>query len=81
MVTWLTDDAGELLDTAGIARLLGLSVDYVRDRLTRRPDFPAPAADPGPRSRRWHRADVLRFAAGPPDRARRDDRALADTPT
>lgn len=54
--------AAELLDTADIARMLGLSREYVTDKLTKRQDFPRPALDMSRRLRRWKREDVQRWA-------------------
>lgn len=53
-----------VVDTAEIAKMLGLSREHVTDRLTKRPDFPRPAINISRRTRMWRRADVLAFAAG-----------------
>jgi predicted DNA-binding transcriptional regulator AlpA len=51
-----------LIDTAGIAQVLGLSRAYVTDELTKRPDFPAPIVNRSRRLRRWDSAEVMRWA-------------------
>lgn len=47
-----------MLDTAAIARMLGVRRSYVTDRLTKRPDFPRPALDLSQKTRRWKECDV-----------------------
>lgn len=49
----------DLIDTAQIAAMLGVSRQHVTDRLTKQPSFPAPKIDLSQRLRRWDRADVL----------------------
>ena len=41
------------LDTADIARLLEITREHCTDRVTKRPDFPAPAVNLSRRLRRW----------------------------
>lgn len=53
------------LDTAGIARLLGLSQRHVTDAITKRPDFPAPTMNRSRRLRRWDEAAVRAWAGLP----------------
>ncbi len=53
----------ELIDTAAIAKLIGLSHDTVRDRVVHRPDFPRPAIALNTRVRRWSRESVEEVAA------------------
>lgn len=53
-----------LIDTGGIAKLLGVSRAHVTDRLTKAPTFPAPVIDLSQRMRRWDRAQVLAWLAG-----------------
>lgn len=48
-----------LIDTGGIAKLLGVSRAHVTDRLTKAPTFPAPVIDLSQRMRRWNREQVL----------------------
>ncbi len=48
----------DLIDTADIAELLKVDRRYVTDRLTKRPDFPAPCVNLNRKVRRWNRADV-----------------------
>ena len=48
-----------LIDTGGIAKLLGVSRAHVTDRLTKAPTFPAPVIDLSQRMRRWDREQVL----------------------
>jgi predicted DNA-binding transcriptional regulator AlpA len=52
------------LDTEQIAKLLGLSREYVTDKLTKRSDFPPPAINRNRRLRRWAEADVMDWARG-----------------
>lgn len=47
-----------LIDTAQIAELLGVTRAYVTDRLTKRPDFPAPRVNLTRRVRRWAEPEV-----------------------
>ncbi len=57
-----------LLDTAAIAAMLGISREYVTDKLTKRADFPRPALDLSRRMRRWKESDVrawMRSASRP----------------
>lgn len=51
-----------LIDTGGIAKLLGVSRAHVTDRLTKAPTFPPPVIDLSQRMRRWDRAAVLAWA-------------------
>lgn len=53
-----------LIDTGGIAALLGVSRQHVTDRLTKQPTFPLPVIDLSQRLRRWDRAQVLAWLAG-----------------
>jgi hypothetical protein len=50
-----------LIDTGDIAEILGVRRDYVTDKLTKRPDFPAPAVNLSRRLRRWKLPDVMRW--------------------
>lgn len=52
----------ELVDTAEVARMLGLTREYVTDKLTKRPGFPKPAVNVSQRLRRWRRAEVEAWA-------------------
>ena len=47
-----------LLDTAGIATLLGVSTKHVRERLVHSADFPRPALALSRKMRRWAAEDV-----------------------
>lgn len=58
-----------LLDTAQIAKLLGLQREYVTDKLTKQPGFPKPRVNRSQRLRRWAEADVLKWAEGDHKRA------------
>lgn len=66
----------DLIDTAGIAALLGVTRAYATDRITKRADFPAPVIDVSERTRRWNRDDVLRWASGGRDRRKRQEQAV-----
>jgi predicted DNA-binding transcriptional regulator AlpA len=58
-----------LIDTAQIAQLLGVSREYVTDKLTKRTDFPRPKVNVSQRLRKWSEAEVRQWAAGPQKRA------------
>lgn len=69
-----------VIDTAEIARMIGLTRAHVTNRLTKRPDFPRPAINVSQRTRYWRRADVLAYiqgatAAPPPPRHPRGSRS------
>ena len=51
----------ELIDTKDIASALGLGREYVTDRVTKRPDFPAPVLRLSAKVVRWARADFERW--------------------
>ena len=53
-----------VIDTAEIARMVGLSREHVTDRLIKRPDFPKPAINISQRTRFWRRSDVLAYIQG-----------------
>ncbi len=53
----------DLIDTAEIARILGVSRAHCVGRLIKRPDFPRPAVNISQRLRRWQRDAVLRWMA------------------
>ena len=50
-----------LLSTADIAADLGLARQYVTDRLTKRPDFPAPKLRLSQKVVKWAREDYERW--------------------
>lgn len=52
------------IDTAGIAKMLGCSRQHVTNRLTKRPDFPAPIINVSQKTRFWSLADVQRWMRG-----------------
>jgi predicted DNA-binding transcriptional regulator AlpA len=58
-----------LLDTQQIASLLNVTREYVTDKLTKRPGFPAPRINQSRRLRRWAESDVLAYLAGQGKRA------------
>jgi len=47
-----------LVNLHDIAGLLGMEYRQVRDRVTKRPDFPRPALNLSQRTRRWDRSKV-----------------------
>lgn len=47
--------------TKDIAEELGVTREYVTDKLVKRPGFPAPAIDVSQRLRRWRIEDVRRY--------------------
>ncbi len=51
----------QLLSTKDIAELLGVSRAHLVDRLSKRPDFPAPIVNISQRIRKWKRDDVLKW--------------------
>ena len=51
-------DAVKTLDRKGIAELLGYSVIYVRNNVTKRPDFPAPYRRLSTHNVVWRESDV-----------------------
>ena len=53
--------AAELIDTQGIAAALGLGREYVTDRVTKRPDFPAPVLRLSAKVVKWAWADFERW--------------------
>lgn len=53
----------DLLDTADIARLLEITREHCTDRVTKRPDFPAPAVNLSRRLRRWRKQDIAAWLA------------------
>lgn len=55
------DTPDELVDTAWIARRMACRRDYVTDRVTKRPDFPAPELELTQKFRRWSRGKVERW--------------------
>jgi predicted DNA-binding transcriptional regulator AlpA len=58
-------NAHNLIDTGGIASLLGLTRAYVTDRLSKLPDFPKPKLNVSRKTRKWDRSDVEKWASGP----------------
>ena len=53
-----------LLDTGQIASILGLTREYVTDKLTKEPGFPEPEVNHSRRLRRWLEADVMAYMRG-----------------
>lgn len=53
----------DLIDTADIAAMLGVTRQHVTDKLTKQPTFPPPVIDLSQRIRRWDRATVLAWLA------------------
>lgn len=49
----------DLIGTGDIADMLGLNREHVTSRVTKRPDFPAPALVLSRKTVRWDRAAVL----------------------
>lgn len=52
----------QLIDTAGIAELLGVTRAHVTDRLTKQMDFPKPFINRSQKLRRWKQDDVFAWA-------------------
>jgi predicted DNA-binding transcriptional regulator AlpA len=55
----------DLLGTADIARMLGLSRDYITDKLTKKPGFPKPRVAISQKTKRWAREDIEQWMRGP----------------
>lgn len=51
----------QLIDTKGIARMLGVTQAHATGRIVKRPDFPKPAVNITQRLRRWRQSDVLQW--------------------
>lgn len=51
----------ELLTIDDMGAQLGMTRDYVRDKIVKRPDFPRPALALSQKHRRWSRADFDRW--------------------
>lgn len=58
-----------LIDTGTIAQILGVTREYVTDKLSKRPDFPKPKVNVSQRLRKWSEAEIRQWAAGPQKRA------------
>jgi predicted DNA-binding transcriptional regulator AlpA len=54
----------DLIDTKEIARMLGMTRGYITGHVTKRPDFPKPLINMSQKTRRWSRADVMKFLRG-----------------
>ena len=54
----------QLVDTAAIAQLLGVSRRHVTERMSHQPDFPAPLVNRSQKLRRWSLAQVLAWSCG-----------------
>jgi predicted DNA-binding transcriptional regulator AlpA len=54
-----------LIDTAQIAQMLGVTREYVTDKLTKRRDFPRPRVNVSSRLRRWSEAEVMAWMQRP----------------
>ena len=54
-----------LIDTGEIARILGVTREYVTDKLSKQPGFPKPRVNVNRRLRRWAEADVRAWAQNP----------------
>lgn len=60
----------DLIDTAGIASLLGLTREYVTDELTKKAGFPRPRINLSRRLRKWDRDEVVAYITKPKGRRR-----------
>ena len=66
----------DLIDTADIAQMLGVSREHVTDRITKKPDFPAPRVKLSRRIVRWAAEDVRAWMGlGQPERESANERA------
>lgn len=53
----------DLLSTADIARMFGLTREYITDKLTKKPDFPKPRVRVSQKTTLWARADIEQWAS------------------
>jgi predicted DNA-binding transcriptional regulator AlpA len=53
------DNTMEMIDTEGIARIIGVSRRHVTERVTKEPTFPAPVINLSRKTRRWSREQVM----------------------
>lgn len=56
-------DPADLIDTGGIAALLGLTRAHVTDKLSKRPGFPPPVLRLSRKTVRWSRRAIERWIA------------------
>lgn len=54
----------KLIDSTAIAAMLGVTRAHAVARITKRPDFPAPAVNVSQKMRRWNLEDVQRWMLG-----------------
>jgi predicted DNA-binding transcriptional regulator AlpA len=52
-----------MIDTARIAEMLGITRAHATDKLTKRPGFPKPVVNLSQKLRRWDEAEVRRWVA------------------
>lgn len=64
-------NASDLIGTGEIAAMIGLKQAYVRDRVTKRPDFPPPCLRLSQKTVRWSRRDVEEWIRAQTLQARR----------
>lgn len=50
-----------VIDSAEIAKILGVTRDYVTQNITKRPSFPKPVINKSQLMRRWDKAEVLKW--------------------
>lgn len=67
----MSPDPRGLIDTGGIAALLGCSRGHVTDRLTKKPGFPKPSVNFNQKLRRWDIDEVMSFLKTKERRPRR----------
>lgn len=63
----LKDQEG-LIDTAGIASLLGCTREHATDRIIKKAGFPKPRIDLSQKMRLWDKDDVMGFLTKPKSR-------------
>lgn len=56
--------SAKLLTTTDIAELLGVCRQHVTNRVTKRPDFPAPVVNLSQRTKRWSADEVAKYLRG-----------------
>ena len=49
----------ELIDLHDIAAMMGITHDYLRDRIIKRKDFPKPTIRLSQKVKRWNRQDII----------------------
>jgi predicted DNA-binding transcriptional regulator AlpA len=59
MTTLMAEES--LIDTSGIASLLGCTREHATDRIIKKPGFPKPRIELSQKMRRWDKDEVMAF--------------------